>query len=532
MKIKRIKIGEYKNIENLNIDCSKHNGITVLIGNNGSGKSNFIEAISNIFYSKYTLSKSLVKDYEIEYINSSKEQINILASNTTKLPQRVVAIYSGEEDRMWQNIYSILYKKYIDEIVAGNAIEYPKMLYLNKFYWHISLLCLLVSDADDVKKFINENIGIQTVDSIEFIKDNPDFKNSTVKAFVDKIKNKYTDLKLLKADISDESDLFAKFYIAFTNANKKLIKDIIIKFNDGRVIEDLSEGQKKQILIKAALEFAGQEDSLFLLDEPDAHIHVSNKKIIFNIIEPYKINRHIILTTHSPTLCKYADKDSLVLLEDGKYNPIDDQFEAAKLLVDDNDVFKLLFSVKHIIITEGKTDVQYISKALRFFETDYSELQDIEFLVLGGTDGDIAKELLLKIRNIDTRKVILLVDRDDAGLKCSKKILEKKDFNKSDLDYRRISTTRNDYLLMLPSINANQKDFLIEDYFKQEKMAELTKNEIDTKFDNSKNFKEFPPVKDNLKNTLLPNFCKNDATADDMVEFKILLDKLKQIIAL
>jgi len=86
---------------------------------------------------------------------------------------------------------------------------------------------------------------------------------------------------------------------------------ITIKFNGNLSIEDLSEGEKKLLLIKSALEFAGQEDCLFILDEPDAHIHVTNKEEIVKMFNPYKHNRQIIFTTHSPTLTNCLDDSNL-----------------------------------------------------------------------------------------------------------------------------------------------------------------------------------------------------------------------------
>lgn len=547
MKLNRLYIESFKNLEKLEIDFSKHDGLTLLIGNNGSGKSNLLELLSSIFCN-FLDKPGYETDCELQYYISSGKFISINIKNTGQLitvegvatpnlyeylPKRVIAIYSGDETRLWEKYYSQLYKNYIKEITGDKAIAFPRMLFLNKDYWHISLLCLLCSEANDVKTFVSTNLSIDISLPIKiyFEKNSPKFKNSHIKEFTDRLDELY-DLKDFKNTFGTDPDLFLKLFIAFTDKDNKLINNLTIKFNRTLTQKDLSEGQKKQLLVKAALEFAGQEDTLFLLDEPDAHVHVSNKKVILDIIEPYKNNRHVILTTHSPTLCKYSDKKSIIPLEKGKLIAINDEFDAAKLLVDDNDVFKLLFSTKHILITEGKTDVQYISKAISFFSNDYPELMDLEFLVLGGTDGEVAKELISKIRNIDGRKVILLLDRDQSGLYCYGKIMGNSQLTKNNCDYSRVSPIRNDYILMLPAVTQNQKDFLIEDYFKRDKMIELTKNEIDIKFDNTKNFKDFPTVKDNLKKELLPEFCKNEATAIDMEHFRLLLDKIKEIILL
>ena len=74
MKLKKIWINNFKNIHNLELDFSIRNGTTVLIGNNGSGKSNILEAISSIFYLLlYSDVKDFPGQFEITYeINASE----------------------------------------------------------------------------------------------------------------------------------------------------------------------------------------------------------------------------------------------------------------------------------------------------------------------------------------------------------------------------------------------------------------------------------------------------------------------------
>jgi ABC-type lipoprotein export system ATPase subunit len=547
MKLNRLYIESFKNLEKLEIDFSKHEGLTLLIGNNGSGKSNLLELLSSIFCNFFDKS-DYEADCELQYFNNTGKFINIIIKSTgvmftvegvanpdlyDYLPKRVIAIYSGDESRLWENYYSHVYKNYIKDITEDKAIAFPRMLFLNKYYWHISLLCLLCSEAEDVKTFVTTNLGIDISlpITIYFEKNSPKFKNSHIKEFTDSLDDLY-DLTDFKNTFGTDPDLFLKLFIAFTDKDNKLISDIIIGFNNDLTQNDLSEGQKKQLLVKAALEFAGQEDTLFLLDEPDAHVHVSNKKVILDIIEPYKVNRHVILTTHSPTLCKYSDKKSIVPLDNGKLIAINDEFDAAKLLVDDNDVFKLLFSTKHILITEGKTDVQYISKAISFFSNEYPELIDLDFLVLGGTDGEVAMELISKIRNIPGRKTIIMVDRDQGGQNCARIVLNDGTISFQTFNYQVLLGRTDQYVLMIPKLPSVNGEFVVEDYFKNNKIKELTKKDIDNKFLSNTRFKQFPTVKDNLKKELLPDFCKNEASAADMEDFKLLLDKIQEIILL
>src|SRR5690606_17276724 len=190
-------------------------------------------------------------------------------------------------------------------------------LYLNKYYWHISLLSLLLSDLEENQKFVKEVLSISKVNKIkfDFNKANyKEYKSSLVLDFVGKIddKSEYT-LAQFKKIIDDNdfniNDVYKYLYLAYSPKDSKIINDIQIKFNDHLSIESLSEGEKKLLLLKSAFEFAEQEDSLFILDEPDAHIHINNKDKITSIVEPYKVNRQIVITTHSPTVTKAINNE-------------------------------------------------------------------------------------------------------------------------------------------------------------------------------------------------------------------------------
>lgn len=84
---------------------------------------------------------------------------------------------------------------------------------------------------------------------------------------------------------------------------------------------------------------------------------------------------------------------------------------------------------------------------------------------------------------------------------------------------------------MVPHKNKpdNNGDFLVEDYFKKEKIIELAKEHIDSKFVSDTPCKNFPDIKKIIKSELLPEFSKTCSKAD-MEGFKILLDKLKETI--
>lgn len=67
MKINSLHIKKYENIDNQTFDMSAHDGLSLLIGNNGCGKSNVLECISSIFNGLYQNSDSFETDFAIQY---------------------------------------------------------------------------------------------------------------------------------------------------------------------------------------------------------------------------------------------------------------------------------------------------------------------------------------------------------------------------------------------------------------------------------------------------------------------------------
>ncbi len=74
MKLKALIIKGYKNLENISIDFSANRGTSLLVGNNGCGKSNILEAISSIFaglYKDYFVKPRF--DYKLNYEVNNRE---------------------------------------------------------------------------------------------------------------------------------------------------------------------------------------------------------------------------------------------------------------------------------------------------------------------------------------------------------------------------------------------------------------------------------------------------------------------------
>ena len=365
VKLKSLYIQNYKNLAPITINFESGNGLTMLVGNNGTGKSNVLEAISGIFHDifKEKADRKIACDYTLEYtldeINCKIEQRNgtlrcygenfkskdaFIAQNA---PNNIIGLYSGEEDRLWTSFYETYYKSYIKRIKTNRHQERMRLMLVNKYYWNVALLTLLLSDNETLKPFIENDLGITSISKIK-LKFN--FKyfddvNELLKTFVDRInpdhKSKINcsleDLRnnIFYSVLTDENgnilvdengnrllvengitdaEVFQNLTQAYMPKKEKIIKDIIIQMDDDITVEQLSEGEKKLILVKTVLEILSDEKTLILMDEPDAHLHEIRKKNLYAMMGEYP-NRQIVIATHSPTFIDIADQNQVKLLK-------------------------------------------------------------------------------------------------------------------------------------------------------------------------------------------------------------------------
>lgn len=569
MKITHLQIKD-KEYKNLNIDLKDNkSGIMAFIGNNGSGKSNLLESLSIIFKNLYSKKdKEIPFSFSISYINSgSTDVITITKQRTTikyyvnngvvsdvynKLPKQIVAIYSGEENRLWEYCFKPVYDEYIANITGGKSTgiglynDFPKMLYINKFYWHISLLCLLLQKRyDETDNFCTDILNIQKVHIVKFTFNKDNYKNyadSSVKQFIQTLDGKYEYTLEELNDIFDDNgytitDAYKFLYIAFTPDKKKMVEDIVIKYNDDHLeIEHFSEGEKKILLIKAALEFAGAEDSLFILDEPDAHIHLSNKIQIKKVFERYIDNRQVILTTHSPTLTDTLEEEALYMLNQGKLVPQVKQEILENVSGEFWNKFQqnaFIASRKSIILlVEGKHDKEHINNAYAALKDEYREL-DFEIFVLNG-ESKISPFLsgLYESDFQTDRLYIGIYDNDAAGIVASKAFENIKEKYFKKLKENNKKENRSYYGLLLPKPDEITCECTIETMYESAKFLEaLSESYIHAK-DHIKD-KSIDDISKNIKEGAKNILAKKSAffVKEDFKHFRKLFNIIKEIYA-
>lgn len=314
------------------------------------------------------------------------------------------------------------------------------------------------------------------------------------------------------------SEIFATLYTnKKASSSLNLITDININFNDELTTEDLSEGQKKQILIKVALDIIADEKSLILLDEPDSSIHVSNKQKIKSLLDEYD-NRNTILTTHSPTLMNEFEKN-LIYLEHGE-NLGKEKADILQNIAGDimsvTEQQIILNSNSDILIVEGKTDEKYITVALEKLKISYSKYQELNFnfLYMGGSDPDNLKKLVNQFTPKENQTIIAFFDNDGASFKCIKKAFN---YSMDKIHFTR-KIENNIHICLYPKKDGFEEDaFEVEDYFKIETCR-------DYMFDN---FETFQDTKKKFPKNNFADYCSSlDVTEFEGFEklFNLILD--------
>lgn len=486
MKLKNIYIEEYRNIKEITFDFSNHTNYAALVGLNGSGKSNLLEAISLIFASVYS-NLALDWKYALEYVigdvlisikNGSIRANNKRITKEDKkqfLPNRIIACYSGEEKRMWEEIYKAFYDDFLKGIRNNKLGSSQKLIYINKYSWDIALIALLCHENS--KQFVKDTFKIDdiskvTVDFKFNEKKLASYKDNEVIDFISRLrgeskKNKGAPLSINyigTLDLKESDNLkYSRliYYYLYTATMPKEDKILELKVNFNNIdVKKLSEGEKKLILIKCIMDILSDEKSLVLLDEPDAHLHISRKKEIKNLID--KSDYFTVFTTHSPVLLNSLPEKNITILniKNGKLEII--PAEKAMSIRDISggemslvDATLALTYNKDILLVEGKYDYFYITKAVEQLNKIYTnKYSKFEFLIINcggaGNVDDVFSEIQPYLKS--KQLCVCIFDDDEEGRKSEHRIKEKK--------------LKNVEVFCHPKIDGwTNRDFLIEDYF-------------------------------------------------------------------
>lgn len=413
---------KFKNLKNVTIDFDQDHWVTVVIGWNGTGKSNVLEALAVIFRDLIGKKRTPAFAFQLAYRMGAGEslrhihidadpdrekepftihvasdaqargegtltpfiegeaQVSALRGKAIKLtaflnadndylPRYVFSYYSGESPRM-QDVFEPYLKDYYQKLVASTVDPEPKRLfYALPVHSQFVLLAFLIQADQGVKSFLEKELGIDPdtgVESVLFVLREPTWKSKDgdprfwfarglVQRFLDRLmsvslapitikkrfkksiwnKNqseheyKYLyvkDLEALRALVNDQpaNEFFRDLESTYVS---ELIDEVRIRVrlrkNDGSVtFRELSEGEQQLLTVLGLLRFTAEDESLFLLDEPDTHLNPCWCVDYLNYLKSFvgqnsegQDNSHIVLTTHNPLAIAELVREQVQILK-------------------------------------------------------------------------------------------------------------------------------------------------------------------------------------------------------------------------
>lgn len=537
MFIKTIKfLYDHKRIqENTVIDLSGTDNYCALVGLNGSGKTSVIDYLHlNLFNCCNSLYSTFKDQYTILF-----EKTNLYNK-----PKYVFYNYSGEsligtrssgdiinmfnfDSSMW-NFACFVFQLINDPIIVDYHLKSQKIE-----EWMIKAYKKYKNHDDKeykILEYIFDKIAFLTIQTydIEKMSNMKDILRHTVKMYIQDTLRHDSKPGII---LDDNSNLLSSLY---------------------RNIYTLSEGQKKLLVLKLIM-YLADENSLVLLDEPDANLDIQKKRELFEMIK--YCPGQVILTTHDPILTKWM-KGHLIFMKDGKQIPSDIVNainEISEGEISYQETMLMLSECKHFVFVEGKTDIAFIKKAIE--KLGYSkQFENITFLSLGSS-GAVEDKYYTTIAELlpkDTKKVLFLFDADNGGSEGKKQIdniikeyndIEntKSKLNKKNTDLENITDEKVKYEIRIEikelkdkierikkgsfnpntllsyyfynkndNFSAKQDDdkmkwFYLEDYFK-----------VDTYPD------EYKVRKKDIKNSFKDFLPENDSENDDILKFREL----------
>ena len=344
MKLIIKNIGKLKNAE------VEINGITVIAGENNTGKSTVGKTLFSLFYGFYDLDKkiSIRKIGDIENIflrfvrNMNSENLKKIINISDKIEKK--ANYNKDEiSRLLQENESFIPKENLEDVSEkiSNIIKITSKSYLENMISYIFNIefdsqintigsnyegrIILRIKEDEIKIAIKRNeIAIENEINLRseviyiddpFVIDNlNEYRLKDIRYFENHKENLETKLFRENNEINISERIILANKLEQINEKLEKVIDGKIKLSQGRWIyefknnkelnlKNLSTGLKSFAILKRLIENGNlKENGTIILDEPEIHLHPEWQLLFAELIVllQKEFGMHILLTTHSP----------------------------------------------------------------------------------------------------------------------------------------------------------------------------------------------------------------------------------------
>lgn len=370
-----VKLKNYKSLVDFEVDLtdSKNNPkkMVIIYGENGAGKTNFINAFSTLSETINTKVYKNIIDKLIEKNLDEKDNVEILnefIKNNLKNIEDIINdsktidskenmslefgfklngkygkyyIEMGKNSIVREKLEYVLNKnktKYFD--ISDKKIDINKSLFnsnkylkeisdlVNKFWGKHSFLSIILFEMSDKnKQYINKNIPKYMLNIVKYFfslkkdKNNIDFRSGSIhkdnKEFLDFLNYFEIYLNIFFTDLY--SDIKQVFYKKECIADDKIDYKLFVKKQIYGKIIDIdfsleSNGTKKLAQFAFILYRYLNKNEVVLIDELDSGMHDFLFSCVLKDLYYYKMKGQLIITTHNTTLLETEIKKDCIYL--------------------------------------------------------------------------------------------------------------------------------------------------------------------------------------------------------------------------
>ncbi|WP_408890770.1 AAA family ATPase [Myxococcus faecalis] len=401
MRLDRLRIPSYRNLRSFEIDFDESQPTTVLLGRNGSGKSNLIEAIVEIFR-ELELGGTPAFAYTLDYVcrdrairidadpDRANKRVDITVNGEplsqtafqkdrdAYLPNYVFAYYSGWSSRLERH-FDRPTRKHYEAILKARDRQLPlrRMFFCRKEYSQLVLLAFFLAKSTPVRKLLARYLGIKSFESALFVLKTPWWRGSgapkkiqleegdarfwyargAFKGFLDRLWQRslapIRNSETVDRDVRRQGESTERLYLFIKNEDELAgLKDagddskalfgyleslflcdlidevrVTVERTDGTRVKftQMSEGEQQLLTVLGLLLFTQNDESLYLLDEPDTHLNPVWTYDFLNLLQDNirAEKGQLIVATHNPLMIGSLRKNQVRILEavrtDGKF---------------------------------------------------------------------------------------------------------------------------------------------------------------------------------------------------------------------
>ncbi len=422
MKIKRLHLENYGRFDELTVDfaptAERKGNVTVIIGNNGAGKSQVLQALESQLARLVHNLNDGVEMHDLTYfhpraeegigyshliclnqkINSSHVQVNLSLEEQKKIWSFCMGAENSGPNLAWysranwEKLFRTIQHRDNQPIIGF----YSDVRFSNRLETNVSSQ-MEYKQRDAYRNCLNPVISFSSF--VYWFKFREDIENEEKRKYFDDISEKLTTnaedstfLATQFAEIAKKKDIqltacktaITSFIPYFSNLHidRKSTPFAMKLTKDGEELNlnQLSQGEKSLLalvgdiarrlaMLNPSLENPLEGEGVVMIDEVDLHLHPKWQHDLIDKLVTTFPNCQFILTTHSPHIISDRDDILVYALNDGELTQVPNVYG--------EDVNTLLTQVFDVDVRDSKVEAQFDEAYRAISQKDYGDAQAI-----------------------------------------------------------------------------------------------------------------------------------------------------------